>query len=133
MKKPEGWRREPARHALAAKGMESGRTRKHAASHGALALSMEARKSHVPGISDALKEECADEILVRALRESNGDEKAALNLLESDIWLKAAIKEAAHEGGTGIFQRGSLEQELLRAFRKGGVVEPDSNDHEGGG
>ncbi len=130
-KKPFGWRREPARHALASKGIETGRTQRHIANRGALVLSPEARRSRVPGIDDQVKERCADQVIVRALRESNGDEKAALVLLESDAWLKVAIKDAAQDGGKGILQRGSLEQELLRSFRKeGAVVEQDSGDHE---
>lgn len=82
----------------------------------------------MPAVDDSLNERCADQILARALRESEGDKKAALALLESDAWLKAAIKDAARESGKGILQRGSLEQELMRSFRKGTVVDQDNRD-----
>jgi hypothetical protein len=129
MKKPEGWRREPARHALASKGIET--KMKKSVSQRPLALSPEARKGHVQGVSDDVKEQCADEILGRALTEAGGDEKAALTLLEDDVWLKTAVKKAAGDHSKGFLGRGSLEQELLRSLRKeGAVVEQDSNDHE---
>jgi len=132
MTKPEGWKRDPARHVLAAKGVESGRTRRQAASHGTLALSLESGKSRVSGIDDSLKESCADQVIAYALSESDGDEKAARVLLESDEWLKAAVKDVAAEGCKGFLQRGSLEGELLRSFRQGVVVNQDSNNQEEG-
>lgn len=125
MKKTQGWRREPARHALASKGIET--KMKKSASSRPLALPPEALKSRTAAISNDLKEAAIDVVLARALAEG-GDKTKAIALIENDKWLEAEAKKIADREATGFMQRAALKQEIIRSVRKNPPVSDEDGD-----
>jgi len=123
--KPIGWRKEPARHTLAAKGIETGRTKK---SRNAKSLSLPPAvlKSGTPAVHDDQKEVAVDRVLQDALTEG-GSKAEAIALLENDKWLEVEAKKVAEANASGFMQRASLKQEIVRMVRKN----PPSYDEEG--
>jgi hypothetical protein len=127
MKKPEGWKKEPARHALASKGIETGRTTQKRTDHQASsALPSQALRSGTLLVKDDLKAAAIDTILSEALREG-GDKTHAIELLEDDQWLDAEAKKVAEAEAIGFMQRAALKKEILRTIRKN----PPISDEEG--
>ena len=126
MKKPEGWRREPARHALAAKGIETGRTKKQS-NVKSLSLPTAALKSGTPAVRDAQKEAAIDMILANAL-ETGGSKAKAVALIEDDQWLEAEAKKIADQEASGFMQRAALKQEIIRSIRKNPPVADEGGD-----
>jgi len=124
MKKPDGWRREPARHALAAKGVET--KLKKSRSGTSLTLPPKAMRSGTPAITNELKEAALDRVLQDALTEG-GDKLGAVVLLENDSWLKAEAKKVAEGKASGVLQRSALRGEIIRSIRK----HPPVLDEEG--
>ena len=120
-----GWRKEPARHALAAEGIETGRTKK---SRNAKLLSLPPAvlKSGTPAVRDDQKEVAVDQVLQDALTEG-GSKAEAIALLENDSWLRVEAKKIAEREAGGLMQRVALEQEILRTVRKN----PPISDEEG--
>jgi len=115
MKKPFGWRHEPARHALASKGIETKiKERKTSAP---LALPPQAMKSGTPVIKNEVKAAAVDRILQDALTEG-GSKSRAIELLEDDRWLKGEVEKIVEAETDGLLQRSALRGELLRSIRK---------------
>ena len=120
--KPIGWRREPARHALAAKGIESGRTESGALR--ALLPSTAALRSQTTAIKSELKKQAVEDLVERALAETNGDEEKAVDLIQNQCWFDQQAKTVAREHSQGRMAK-ELERELKLAFAD--VSKPASN------
>jgi hypothetical protein len=128
MMKPLGWRQEPARHALASKGIETGKsTQKRVGREAPLALPPKAMRSGTPVVNDQVKAVAVDRILVEALEEG-GDKAGAIRLLENDEWLEREAKKIAEAESAGFMQRAALKQELIRTIRKNPPVSNEEGD-----
>ena len=126
MMKPLGWRQEPARHALASKGIETGRTtQKRTGREAPLALPPKAMRSGTPAVSNELKEVAVDTVLARALAEA-GDKSQAIALLETDAWLQREAQKVAESEARGVLQRAALKEEIIRTIRKN----PPQSEHQ---
>ena len=112
VKRPWGWRKEPARHALAAKGVETAR-RKSGPQRTTQPLSV--LRSRPAGISPQVKDQAIDEILQSALDETGGDKGEAASFIRDEGWLNRQIKSVAKER-VPASQVNALEKDLKAAF-----------------
>ena len=111
-KKPFGWRREPARHSLASKGIESAQ-RKPASQR--VLQPLKVQQNHPAGISPQLKDEAVNAVLQGALDESSGDKEQASALIRDDSWFYKQVKAVARDHAEGP-QAAGLERAIKEAF-----------------
>jgi len=117
MKKPFGWKREPGRHALAAKGIETGRSELKAKKQlGNTIPALPSRHTRSPPEVQN-QEKIVDMILAKAL-EDGGSKSEAVALLESDKWLEVEASKIADQEAEDATQREALKQTIIKAVRK---------------
>jgi len=114
VKTPIGWRRQPARHSLASKGIETKilKTR----SSRSLALPQKALRTGTPGITEDVKARAVDQVLTVAWEEGKG-EPGAVELLDDDHWLKVEAEKVANAICSDAQERGILKEEIVRTLR----------------
>lgn len=122
MKKRDGWRREPARHALAAKGVETKQknirsTTPWKATPRPLVASTTGRKP-----TEQAKETAVDKVLAVALAEG-GSEDGAVELLEDDQWLDRTAQKVVDSETKDAKERAALKAEIVYAIHKNPTME----------
>lgn len=110
-----GWRKEPARHALAAKGIE---TKQKKQKNAGVAVGKATPPSAVaPKPTEAVKESAVDKVLAVALAEG-GSEAEAVELLEDDQWLDRAAQKVVDSETQDAKERTALKAEVVHAIHK---------------
>jgi hypothetical protein len=113
--KPTGWRREPARHALAAKGVETGISRSESTK--LLLPRADALRPKGSMIKSELKVRAAEDLVAMALQEENQDEEAAIDLLKDPKWFERSVDEVVRgHAGEDSARAKQLRTELESAF-----------------
>lgn len=120
MTKAQGWRREPARHALAAKGIETGRTKNQIQERHPQKdmLPPAAKRVAVNGVPEQVKDNSVDRILEQALEEG-GSKPEAILLLENDQWLESKATAISKEKASGdVIEQSKLKAEIIESIRR---------------
>jgi len=119
--KPKGWRKEPARHALAAKGVETKQKNVRPTPGKALPRPLVAT---TPGTkpTEQAKESAVDKVLAAALAEA-GSQDEAVELLEDDQWLDRTAQKIVDSQTSDAKERAALKAEIVLAIHKNPTME----------
>jgi len=118
MKKPFGWKREPARHALASKGIETKPKNVRSTAAKSLPRPLVVAKP----LSDESKESAVDKVLSTALDEA-GSRDRAVELLEDHEWLDRTAQKIAESQTCDAQERVALKAEIVHAIQKNPSME----------
>jgi len=117
MKKPEGWRKEPARHALAAKGVETKPKNVAPTAGRSTPRPLTGTKP-----TEEAKESAVEKVLAAALAEA-GDPKGAVELLENNQWLDRTAQKVVDSQTSDAKERATLKAEIVHAIHKNPTME----------
>ena len=121
MKKPDGWRKEPARHALASKGIKTRQKNARSTSGKAQPRPLVVATLGTKPTEQA-KESAVDKVLSTALDEA-GSRDGAIELLEDHEWLDRTAQKIAESQTYDEQERVALKAEIVHAIHKNPSME----------